>query len=1282
MKKLLFILSLFISFVAAAQPGPVNKYQTRVRYWQVMADSLLGTPSDTFNLRTPRAISYGWNMFPWITRKDDITYGWSIARQRWEAQIGTNSNVSIINDSTIQVCNGQNVCDTFTVNINPSTIISVSIINDSSIVVCNLNSCDTLVIHPPNSPPITTTTILNDSTIVVCNVNSCDTFVIHTPVVPPITTTTIINDSTIEVCNINSCDTIIVNTNSPPITTTTILNDSTIIVCDASGCDTIVIHQPITTTTVINDSTVEICTNQSCDTIVIHSPLNTTTIINDSTILVCNTAGACDTVVFNSTITNITVISDTTIQVCGSDFLGTEEITNGNFTGDASGWQLGALWAYDNNDILHSFGSIQATAQAGALVEGGTYRVVAKIGGLTGSVDVKLDAGTVQTYSAGAGTVTFTGTWSNANNYKIVLLPTIDFDGTIDSVSVRRVLPNCDTVQIPPTFFLDTFHIFVESPLHARNDSTIYITRASKLDSGFLSDSDFTYFWHKVDSIYTAPSVQGVDSFFYDNGDSSRILWYLNDVQPNGIISGGQVSYSGTPFIYNVTPAVYRINGVRYTSPATQLTIDTFDLANPRTDVFYVDTSGNARYLAGIAATPNLKPSIDRSWQLELTSLDIPAGGLPALDTIIVYNENVSGEWIPVTNQGTTTNPDNPAPVFIGSKSVDVTNINTSDVINFDAPTPTDVSGFQSINGYVRLKAPMPNAATLRAEFMNSTTLVSTAVTIAIDKTNTTTFQPFVLPISAFSLTSNVVTRFRIRYTMNNTSNFAGLYLDYIYLQAGVNNTPQGGNALINVFRLPGKDSVMGTYEDGTISYQFKDSTGAVFTPYVGRNGITDSVDRYILGGTLYKNTTIAADANTMTWTFNNISTNDGFSVTSTSTSANSGTQKLLNVALSGANSNANQVTFAGYFSNTHSGTNAQNRAIYGETSTTSSITAYLVSTGGVALFAQSSGGTYGAEIQSTTGIGAYIHSDNGGVGMQAQSTGSVGATVASIMTSTNTVVPVFQVIRSTTGTAANGIGAGIEFLNEADNGSNLLSNQLISKWTTAANATRISQLSITGVNNAVTNTLVTVAGTGATTIATNASGVADVTALTATATGAGTGGNFTANSGVGVIATSTSNNGLESSTTSGTAVVGLSVSGKAASFTIIPSSTNSVAEIARFARSTTGTAANGIGGSIEMYTQTVTGGTSVSNQIISKWLDATLATRTSELSLTGINSGTSATMVKFGAQGYMLLTPITAAAASAITPAEGMIVFVSDTDATFLTVGFWGYQGGTWIKM
>lgn len=87
------------------------------------------------------------------------------------------------------------------------------------------------------------------------------------------------------------------------------------------------------------------------------------------------------------------------------------------------------------------------------------------------------------------------------------------------------------------------------------------------------------------------------------------------------------------------------------------------------------------------------------------------------------------------------------------------------------------------------------------------------------------------------------------------------------------------------------------------------------------------------------------------------------------------------------------------------------------------------------------------------------------------------GAALAVNPASTNTVVHNMFLSRGSSGTAADGIGFSIDLANQTDNGSGTITNQIISKWTTAANATRTSQLSFTGVNSAVTTTLLTLSG-------------------------------------------------------------------------------------------------------------------------------------------------------------------------------------------------------------
>lgn len=42
----------------------------------------------------------------------------------------------------------------------------------------------------------------------------------------------------------------------------------------------------------------------------------------------------------------------------------------------------------------------------------------------------------------------------------------------------------------------------------------------------------------------------------------------------------------------------------------------------------------------------------------------------------------------------------------------------------------------------------------------------------------------------------------------------------------------------------------------------------------------------------------------------------------------------------------------------------------------------------------------------------------------------------------------------------------------------------------------------------------------------------------------------------------------------------------------------------------------------------------------------------------------------------------ITATAASALTPEDGMFFYVTSTDATFTSIGFWGRENGAWVKL
>jgi len=49
---------------------------------------------------------------------------------------------------------------------------------------------------------------------------------------------------------------------------------------------------------------------------------------------------------------------------------------------------------------------------------------------------------------------------------------------------------------------------------------------------------------------------------------------------------------------------------------------------------------------------------------------------------------------------------------------------------------------------------------------------------------------------------------------------------------------------------------------------------------------------------------------------------------------------------------------------------------------------------------------------------------------------------------------------------------------------------------------------------------------------------------------------------------------------------------------------------------------------------------------------------------------------------GAFLPPRMTAVQGSALTPVDGMIIYVTTTNGTFLTIGFWGYENGAWVDL
>jgi hypothetical protein len=125
----------------------------------------------------------------------------------------------------------------------------------------------------------------------------------------------------------------------------------------------------------------------------------------------------------------------------------------------------------------------------------------------------------------------------------------------------------------------------------------------------------------------------------------------------------------------------------------------------------------------------------------------------------------------------------------------------------------------------------------------------------------------------------------------------------------------------------------------------------------------------------------------------------------------------------------------------------------------------------------------------ATTGVGVYgTATGSGGIGVFASSpsgsavfaTSNAGLAVeaALVPVSNSTVVPIFSLTRSAQSAGADGIGQSIDFYLHSS-ASDQFSGRIVSKFTTASDSSRSSQMEIWGVNSTVTQQQFTIKGTG-----------------------------------------------------------------------------------------------------------------------------------------------------------------------------------------------------------
>ena len=501
---------------------------------------------------------------------------------------------------------------------------------------------------------------------------------------------------------------------------------------------------------------------------------------------------------------------------------GSPVTSSGNLTFAWSG--LSNQYVRGNGSLASFYTDLRAIGDTAYAFKNHTH-IAADITDFTVAARNTLHAGSGLSYDPSTGTFSWPGSSVGITeiNGLTAAVQTFVIDTTASSYGITSSGTQ-HTIRIPSRVS-QPFHVYVTGGgLTTDNDSTIRGLLVNTADTGAVTPELYDSLRNSKYYLYVTRGVN-TDTIHSVNLKGEDSVVYVAYTQGDGWIVPAQVVRIDD-YVYNVTyGGIFRLNGVTYDVQPTQIVIDSAD-GTDRLDDIYADTTGFPRYAKGDPSEPILDPAS----QIKITTISVPAGGPPSFgDSVNIYLNN--NEWT-VSSVGATIDADNTTNVFEGTKSVNVTNIRSGNVVTFTKPSGSvDASLYLSVTGHIKLKAVMPGSASLRLEFMNGSTVVSTgAVNIPVDKSNITTYQDFSASINSFALTSNLVTAWRIRYINNTTAVYAGFYVDDIYLQAGIVPTDPGAsidtaNHWVNrVFANATMDSIK--YQIGSTITSFKYSGG------------------------------------------------------------------------------------------------------------------------------------------------------------------------------------------------------------------------------------------------------------------------------------------------------------------------------------------------------------------------------------------------------------------------------------------------------------------------
>jgi len=661
----------------------------------------------------------------------------------------------------------------------------------------------------------------------------------------------------------------------------------------------------------------------------------------------------------------------------------------------------------------------------------------------------------------------------------------------------------------------------------------------------------------------------------------------------NGLISGGNITWvSG--YTYDVTETNYAIQGVVYLAPEDQITLANSDPTFDRIDRVVVDTANNVVIIEGTPADDPQEPSYDPETQLPLALILVTANSTePTVDQEYIYLNNA--EWTTFANHvsinpASTTNP------FSPTLDVEGTLTPNAAAITFTDPTPpTTMSTYKVLTFKIFSKGAYAATSRLTLRFFSGLTAVGNLVTVSdgtfgFSSANTSGYQTITIPLYVFGAMSTVTSFTITTSTLTGSGNTVGYYIDNIQLQGGEGTIiPEGsGNAHLQNGNFYGTLGVLGSLDNNALAF-ITNATQRMRLLTNGKLLIGTATDNGV-GGVLQVSGTVSGTA-------------DNAVPLGTSTRRFLELWSDIHQGTSYMRFNIGGVT-AGQIQPT------TRNLVYGSNPTVdipSALAAFNSTTKGI-LIPKMTTTDKNAISSPATGLLVFDSTLNAFYVYHTGAWNPIGATI----TASNGL---------TMSTATNAIWGGTLSQNTSISNANLYNITITGQLTSAT---------IFSVTNSAGSGFLSTAVAG---ISTNGRAISGTSTNSTGVYGTSTGG-------VGVQGNSASSVGVQGTSSTNTALYGTN---STASFPVLwtiqtTSGTNDIVPSYWVQRASSGTAANGIGLSVDLYIETTNGNVFSANSLVSKWTDVTHATRTSQFILRGTNSAASNDILTLNGNGSVQL--------------------------------------------